>query len=58
MIEVREYVDANGRSPFGRWFDSLNVQAAKITAVLEKIAAGNLSNVKGVGDGMQEYRLD
>lgn len=59
MIEAREYIDANGCSPFGRWFNSLNVQAAaKITAVLEKIAAGNLSNVKSVGDGVQEYRLD
>jgi putative addiction module killer protein len=37
----------------------LNVQAAvKVTAALERIAAGNLSNVKSVGDGVLEYKID
>ena len=32
MIEVVEYVDANGVSPFARWFDRLDRQAAaKVT---------------------------
>lgn len=59
MIDVKEYVDQNGKNPFGKWFAGLNAQAAaKITAVLEKIARGNLSNVEGVGSGVYEYKLD
>ena len=32
--------------------------AAKIAVVLERIEQGKLSNVKGVGAGVLEYRLD
>ena len=28
MIEVREYLDAQGSSPYGKWFDRLNTAAA------------------------------
>ena len=28
MIEVREYLDAEGNSPYAKWFDRLNVIAA------------------------------
>ena len=59
MVDVQEYLDANGKSPFGKWFAGLNAPAAaKITAVLEKIANGNLSNVEGVGEGVYEYKLN
>lgn len=59
MIEVREYLGAEGRSPFGRWFKSLNVQAAsKVATALERIADGNLSSVKSVGAGVLEYKID
>ncbi len=59
MLEVREYVDPSGRSPFGRWLRSLNVQAAaKVVTALERMADGNLSNVKTVGGGVLEHRMD
>ena len=59
VIEVREYLDRNGRSPFGRWFDELDAPAAaKITIALTRLGSGNLSNVKGVGSGVLEYRVD
>ncbi len=59
MVEVREYVDENGRSPFAKWVRSLPVIAAvKVTTALERIAAGNFSNAKGVGEGLLEYRID
>jgi putative addiction module killer protein len=59
LLEVNEYIDEAGKSPFGKWLRGLNVQAAaKIAAVLEKIAKGNLSNVEGVGAGVFEYKLD
>jgi hypothetical protein len=28
MVEVREYLDQNGRSPFADWFDGLDARAA------------------------------
>ena len=57
--EVVEYLDARGRSPFGRWFDELpSGQAAKIAFAVDKIARGAVSGVKSVGDGVLEYRID
>jgi putative addiction module killer protein len=59
MIDVREYLDAAGRSPFGDWFADLEaVAAAKVTVALTRIAAGNLSNVKSVAAGVFEYKMD
>ena len=34
------------------------VAAVKVTTALERIADGNLSNVKPVGAGVLEYRID
>ena len=59
MIELREYVDSRGRSPFGSWFDSLDANAAaRIRTALARMEAGNLSNVRGVGSGVLEYRIN
>ncbi len=59
MIEVREYVDTDGRSPYARWFDGINARAAaKVATALVRMEQGNLSNVKGVRAGVSEYRLD
>ena len=58
MIEIREYIDDRGRSPFGRWFDGLDANAAtRIRTALARMEAGNLSNVRGVGSGVLEYRI-
>ena len=58
MLDVREDIDTAGRSPFTKWLRALNVQAAaKVATALERIAAGNHSNVKTVGNGVLEYRL-
>jgi putative addiction module killer protein len=59
MIEVRYYVAANGEAPFAEWFAGLDVTAgAKIVRALARIEQGNLSNVKGVGEGVLEFRID
>lgn len=59
MIDVREYLDRTGRSPYGAWFDSLNAEAAaKIATATTRISLGNFSNVEGVGSGVFEYKLD
>jgi putative addiction module killer protein len=58
-VDVQEYLAPNGDSPFGAWFDDLDPQAAaKVTVGLIRIGQGNLSNVKGVGSGVLEYRID
>lgn len=48
-----------GRSPFGRWFEDLNAEAAaKVTSAIARLELGNFSNVKGVGGGVFECRVD
>jgi putative component of toxin-antitoxin plasmid stabilization module len=52
-IRVVEHLDAEGRSAYARWFESLNAPAAaKVAAAVYQLAAGNSSNVKGVGSGV------
>ena len=59
MIEIREYIDTKGRSPYARWFNRLNAPAAaKVATALVRMEQGNLSNVKGVGSGVFESRID
>jgi putative addiction module killer protein len=56
---VLEYLDPSGRSPFAEWFDDLNAQAAaKVAIAVTRLAHGNLSNAKGVGAGVMEYKID
>ena len=51
-MQILEYLDAAGDSPYRDWFESLNAQAAaKVTVALTRIELGNLSNVKGLGQG-------
>ena len=58
-MQILEYLDAAGASPYRDWFDNLDAQAAaRVTVALTRIELGNLSNVKGVGAGVQEYRID
>jgi putative addiction module killer protein len=59
MLEIREYLDEQGESPFGKWFQRLNAPAAaRITTALIRIGQGNLSNAKSVGGGVMEHRVD
>ena len=59
MIEVREYTEPHGRSPFQQWFEDLEARAAaKVTVALARLQQGNVSNVKGVGGGVLELRID
>jgi len=57
-IRLVEYLDGQGRSPYAKWFDSLNAPAAaKVAAAVYQLAAGNFSNVKGVGSVRKEDRV-
>ena len=59
MIEVREYLDAKGNSPYAKWFNRLNATAAvKVVTAIHRMGQGNFSNVKGVGAGVYEHRID
>lgn len=59
MVQVTEYVDAQGRRPFERWFNRLDGKAAiKVTAALDRMGRGMVSNTRSVGAGVLEYRID
>ena len=59
MIEIIEYITDDGVSPFARWYRRLNAPAAlKIRTALARVEAGNFSNVKGVGLGVLECRIN
>lgn len=58
MIDLHEYHDRDGRSPFREWFDKLNPEAAqKVTTSLYRVGLGNFSNVKSVGGGVFECKI-
>jgi len=59
MLEVRYYVSPGDKSPFEDWFDGLDAAAAaKVAVALARLEQGNLSNVKGVGEGVLECRIN
>jgi putative addiction module killer protein len=55
---IVEYLKG-GASVFGNWFQSLDAHAAvKVTTALYRLEQGNFSNVKPVGEGVSEYKID
>lgn len=59
MFEIRYYVATDGRQPFAGWFAALEpVTRAKVARAVARMEQGNLSNVKPVGGGVLEYRID
>jgi putative addiction module killer protein len=59
MIEIVQYETENGQCPFSDWFDNLDTQTAlKIRTILARIETGNLGDVKSVGGGVSERRID
>jgi putative addiction module killer protein len=59
MIEVLRYQRADGTEPFSDWLQSLRDKAiqARIRVCLQRIAAGNLGDIKPVGGGVSELRM-
>ncbi len=59
MIRIEEYLTEEDTGPFRRWFDGLDSQAAAIvTVAIERLGDGNVSNVKPIGEGVSELRID
>lgn len=58
-LELAYYVNEEGDSPFAAWFEALDrVAAERVTRELERLAVGNFSNIKSIGEGVLEYRID
>ena len=58
-VQILEYLDPRGKSPYAAWFDNLSADAAaKVAAALYRLEGGNFSNVKGVSEGVFERRID
>lgn len=58
-MELAEYLDDKGRNPFETWFKRINAQAAaKVTTALVRLEGGNTSNVKKLGGGVNELKID
>jgi putative addiction module killer protein len=59
LIELLDYLDSSGRRPIRRWLDRLDpVTRARVARALVQLSLGNLSDVKSVGGGVLERRLD
>lgn len=60
MMELRHYVDVQGRAPLVEWLSALrDVQArAQIRVRLARVAAGNFGDCKPLREGVQELRVD
>ena len=51
--------DERGRRPFESWFEGLDAGAAsKVAVAVARMEAGNWSNVKSVGQGVLERRIN
>lgn len=58
-VDLQEYCESDGTSPFGEWFADLDpVAAAKVVIVVTRLSQGHFSKVKGVGGGVFEFVLD
>ena len=59
MILIEEFLANDGSSPFGKWFDDLDPQAAAIvTVALARLADGNTSKVEPIGHGASELKIN
>lgn len=60
MFEIVYYVREDGRSPFQEWMERLRDKLAKSRIVqrLRRVEDGNLGDVKPVGEGILELRID
>jgi putative addiction module killer protein len=59
MVELREYVDAKGRTPYRDWLVKLDaVTRARVIAAVLRMEGGNFSGAKAAGSGVSELRLD
>ena len=59
FFRVEQYITGEGGCPFANWFDSLDAKAAlKVRIVIARMESGNMGDVKPVGSGVSERRID
>jgi len=59
MIRVEEFITDEDLSPFRRWFDALDDQAAAwVTIAIDRLGEGNTSNAKSLSEGLSELRIN
>ncbi len=59
MTEVLQYETVDAACPFADWFKDLEPRAAaKVRTAIARIETGNLGDVKPVGEGVSERRID
>lgn len=57
--EIIEYTNDADQNLFREWFFGLDARAAaKVTAAIARLENGNTSNVKSVGGGVYEYKIN
>ena len=58
ILEVRQYIDRNGRNSFERWLKALDSEARlRISIVIVRMESGNLP-ARSVGQGVMELRIN
>ncbi len=60
MFEVKEYINSAGKSPYADWVADLRDQTAqvKILRQTRRMALGNFGDVKPVGNGVSETKIN
>jgi putative addiction module killer protein len=58
MIEIREYLTSDGRSPFKHWLHDLRDKQtrARVMIRINRVRLGNFGDCKALGEGLFELR--
>jgi len=57
---LKHYLDDNGEAPFIKWMSNLRDRNAhaRVSARLNRLKLGNFGDVKALGDGVNELKID
>lgn len=60
MFQIQTYLTETGDEPYVEWLSTLSDRQARARVVVRvgRMASGNLGDVKPVGDGVWEARID
>jgi putative addiction module killer protein len=60
MLDIQDYVTAEGKDPFKDWVSSLadRMARARLLARVQRMAAGNFGDCKPLDGGVWELRID
>ena len=58
-FNIWEYISPEGKSYFSKWFKKIDaISAAKVTSAIYKLGKRHFSNVKHVGGGVLEFKIN